>query len=275
MKKYFLQKRITQLRQLEKGKNRDFIAIEEPLQIILEYFQDGEYIRDDLVITMRTPGKDRQLAVGFLLSEGIIKSVDAINFDGHIGHLEPGAKSRNRYLVSLNSNIRVILDQQKRHTVASSSCGICGKTQIKIIVKKHQPKNRKNKNLDFALVYQLLDRFNTAHEQYDQTGAMHSAAAFQEDTQLTNIAFDVGRHNALDKIIGQRAIDKTASVKNEILLLSGRVSYEMMQKAVSADFHSVIALGAPTSLAIELAEAMNMNLVGFAKKNQMNIYHEN
>jgi len=241
---------------------RDELAAEEPLEIRVE----GR----SLAVVMRTPGHDRELAAGFLLTEGIVKSASEI-FD--ITHCVPsGSLAKGNVIdVGLVRPDSVDLRKLTRHVFTSSSCGICSKTSIDAVLQRRKPlksRLRISPELLLALPHELAKH----QETFRRTGGLHACALFSKDGTLDLVREDVGRHNALDKLIGWALLEKRLPLAESILLLSGRASFEMMQKAHAAGLSVVAAISAPSSLAVELAKESGQTLVGFLRKQSMNIY---
>lgn len=267
------QKRIVIFMDTEGGSNReDILAIEEPLEIILGYGKANHRQRKTIAVTMRTPDNDFELALGFLYTEGVIfkkKDVKSVRF-----------VSKNKVLVDLDENMNVDFDNLNRNFYTTSSCGVCGKASLEAISKticyipeKGIPVVSKN------VLLLLPEKLLAVQQFFDKTGGVHASVLF--DTCLSERkaeggvlkAFeDVGRHNALDKLIGWAFQQDILPLKNQMLLVSGRASFELIQKASMAGIPIVAAIGAPSSLAVDLAEENNMTLIGFLKKDKFNIY---
>lgn len=238
----------------------DVVAVEEPLEIRVE----GRSV----AVTMRTPGNDRELAAGFLLTEGIIKTAKDI-FD--ITTCVTGGSSGNVIDVAL-ANPR-LYDPAKfsRHVFTSSSCGICGKTSVDAVMKR-RPKLHDETRVPAKLINQLPARLTRKQTTFKATGGLHACALFDLSGKLGELREDVGRHNALDKLIGQALLAHETPLAGRIVLLSGRASFEMMQKAHAGGIPIVAAIGAPSSLAVEFAREAGLTLCGFVRPRSMNIY---
>lgn len=239
----------------------DNLAVEEPLEIRL----DGQAI----VTLMRTPGDDRDLIAGFLLTEGIIqqrKDIAGIAPCPHPNAERPG----NIITVTLAPGLAVDFEKLRRHLVASSSCGVCSKASIAAI-RRTFPAITSPTRIPASMLHSLPAKLRAAQETFDQTGGLHASAWFDSSGNLLALREDVGRHNALDKLIGHRLLENTTETDG-ILLVSGRVAFEIVQKALAARFPIIAAISAPTSLAVEFAEENNQTLVGFLRDGRMNIY---
>lgn len=248
-------------------KQADHLSIEEPLEIILI---DSEQNRTNLAITMRTPGHDRELVAGFLFTEGLVHhAADII----HIEHDEESAQPANTIRVELGSKTGTKIHHLHKHFFTNSACGVCGKTSIQALEMLHRPTLTANKPLVNAeMLCSLPTRLRQHQLQFASTGGVHSAALFMDDGALIALREDVGRHNALDKLIGYLLLSSSLKTENTLLLVSGRASFELVQKALMADIAVLAAIGAPTSLAVELATRHNMTLAGFLKQDSFNIY---
>lgn len=245
--------------------SKDQIACEAPLQLSI---RQGEGQRQ-VAITMRTPGMDVELSLGFLLTEGIL-SPDLDPNDWPIFHAD---KEKNHLVLELPDSITIDWKHLSRQTYTSSSCGVCGKTSIdQVFTKVPWPEPLNDFQIAPELVTTLPDRLRAAQPLFAKTGANHGCALFDLAGELLEIAEDVGRHNALDKLLGKFWMSKIIPCEYFILVLSGRASFELIQKAAMAGIRFVIAVGAPSTLAVELAKEMNMTLCGFVKAKGFNVY---
>jgi len=242
----------------------DRIAVEEPLEIRLAH---GEAAAQSLSITMRTPGDDLNLAVGFLYGEGLIRSRADVAGVRHCG------TTGNVVRVDTSASAPPPTERNARSFYASSSCGVCGKTSIEAVTSL-LPIQRVNETGQIAgtVLGELPARLRAAQSSFEQSGGLHGVGLFDFQGQLLSVKEDVGRHNAMDKMVGSCLQSGDLPLHGRVLLLSGRASFELIQKAMAAGAPIVVAIGAPSSLAIELAEAANMTLVGFLKPQSYNIY---
>lgn len=245
-----------------RGETEDLVATEEPLEIKV----DGR----SLAVLMRTPGRDRALAAGFLRSEGLVDSPDSI-IDITRCEARTEAIDPNSINVRLDPEVEFEWDRLKRNTFASSSCGVCGKATIDSI-RLQFPGISGEWSVPRDIVSRLPGELRRAQRVFDQTGGLHAAGLFDLDGCLIDLYEDVGRHNAVDKLIGTHFLRKELPLNESILLLSGRVSFEVMQKALSAGIPMVAAISAPTSLAISFARESGQTLIGFLRDNRMNLY---
>jgi len=245
----------------------DIIAMEEPLEIQLVYGDNEDRIIKTISITMRTPGNDKELAAGFLFTEGIIQNADQIN------EIKTLPFDENKILVSLTENVRPDLKNSERNFYTTSSCGVCGKTSIEAIRSVSIYNNLKDSIiLEPEVIYKLNEELINKQKIFQTTGGLHASVLFDLTGKFELLMEDVGRHNALDKVIGQCFIREVLPLSNKILLLSGRASFELIQKAVMAGIKVVVAIGAPSSLAVRLAEESDITLIGFLKKDRFNVY---
>ncbi len=245
----------------------DKVAVEEPLQIQIEYSTATGKMLKDIAVTMRTPGNDAELAAGFLFTEGIIKSNEDIN------EIKQEHSDEYKVQVILKENIVLAIGNAARNFYTTSSCGICGKASIDAIHTVSQFGAIKNNSCIKAEVfYTLQNELKKQQKVFEDTGGIHACALFDVDGKFIMLREDVGRHNALDKIIGAALLAKQLPLNNCILLLSGRASFELLQKAVMAGIKIIASVGAPSSLAVEMATENDVTLIGFLKEDRFNIY---
>lgn len=254
----------------EKAGIIDALAIEEPLEIRVG--------QKTVSITMRTPGHDVELAAGFLFTEGLIQNSDQILEIKSCGPALSQSQSQNVVRVELRPEVKLDLKRLERHFYTSSSCGVCGKTSIEALQVKNNYAVSPGPNdtgpfVSSALIHQLPHRLRESQAVFDRTGGLHASALFSVDGTQLCIREDVGRHNALDKLIGWAMLRDLLPLDQMILLVSGRASFELIQKACSAGIRIFAAVGAPSSLAVELAKESNLTLLGFVRDQRFNIYH--
>jgi FdhD protein len=255
----------------------DVLAIEEPLEIRLG-FPDGTH--KAISITMRTPGDDRELAAGFLFTEGILQRLDQIKQIRHCG-LKIGkangtvsrasALNSNTIRVDLGDGVDVDLKRLERHFYTTSSCGVCGKSSIEAL-QSGAARIDSELTIGSDLINRLPDILRASQHVFDQTGGLHASALFAANGELEIVREDVGRHNALDKVIGAKFLAGDTPLSDQVLLVSGRASFELVQKALMAGIPILAAVGAPSSLAVELAREYGMSLIGFVRDGRFNIY---
>ncbi|MBK8561870.1 MAG: formate dehydrogenase accessory sulfurtransferase FdhD [Saprospiraceae bacterium] len=250
----------------------DYLVVEEPLEIRLGFSKNGARHQKPISVTMRTPGHDEELALGFLFTEGIIKSNEQISAFSRPTVRWKEARE-NVLLVELHDDVVVDLGRLERNFYTSSSCGVCGKASIEAVRVQGQWEHHEPLPLLQADVLHTLPSA-LAQEQsiFDCTGGLHGAALFDANGQLLLSREDVGRHNALDKLIGIAMQQNLLPLNNKIVLVSGRAGFELVQKSALAGVAVLAAVGAPTSLSVALADEAGMTLVGFLRNGQFNVY---
>ncbi len=245
----------------------DKVAVEEPLEIQLEYSTGSGRMLKNVAVTMRTPGNDEELAVGFLFTEGVIRDINSIQ------EIKRPHADDNRILIVLKENVMPVLNNAARNFYTTSSCGVCGKASIDAISTVSSFSGEKDSlHINAPVLYHLQDDLKKQQQVFEETGGIHASALFDINGNFIMLREDVGRHNALDKIIGAAMMNDQLPLTNSILFLSGRTSFELVQKATMAGIRIIVAVGAPSSLAVEMAKEQNITLVGFLKNNRFNIY---
>ena len=251
----------------------DNVAVEEPLEIRLSYSTpDGRATRS-ISITMRTPGNDDELAAGFLLTESIIHKAQDILAIEPCGPPAPDTGVHNIVRVDLGADVEVDLGRLQRHFYTTSSCGVCGKTSLDAL-RVVGVKAIADDGVSFSrdVLTTIPDTLRKAQHTFEKTGGLHAAAAFDSNGNLIVTMEDVGRHNAVDKVIGYLLLNKQLPATRFGLMVSGRASFELMQKTLVADMPLLAAVSAPSSLAVQLAREFNMTLIGFLRGKTFNIY---
>ena len=247
----------------------DRLATEEPLEIRLRAGGESRTV----AITMRTPGHDFELAAGFLHNEGILASHAALR--GISFCIDRDVDPEQRYnIVNVDLAARALPDLQTldRHFMTTSACGVCGKANLDALEARGLDPIASDLTVDAATIVALPDRLRAAQNVFAQTGGLHAAALFDEGGNLSIVREDVGRHNALDKLIGSALLAKRLPLDRSVLLVSGRASYELVQKAVAARIPILCAVSAPSSLAVDLARRFGVTLVGFLRGSRFNVY---
>jgi FdhD protein len=234
----------------------DELTTEQPLEIRIG--------RKTVAITMRTPGHDEELAAGFLFSEAIVRGRDQI--------ATLSATSGNRVIVDVADGVKLKLNSTKRFGTISSSCGLCGKASIDAIRQNFSAVTSKGSRIDIGTLLSLPEQLRNAQSDFARTGGIHAAGIFDVNGELTVAREDIGRHNAVDKAIGRAFLDELVPLNTHLLLVSGRASFEIMQKALAAGIPIVAAVSAPSSLAVEFARDSNQTLIGFLRPPSFNIY---
>lgn len=248
----------------------DLLAVEEPLEIRLLSGAPGRQRRDRVSVTMRTPGHDEELAVGFLFAEGIVISQRQIE---RVRRCRDSAvPCRNVINVELRPDVAVDLAHLARHSYTSSSCGVCGKTSLAAVQVGIRFRPSPGPFLSIETIPHLPLKLRQHQEVFAQTGGLHAAALFDADGELIRVREDVGRHNAVDKLIGAALLAEEIPLGERVLFVSGRASFELVQKAAVAGIPILAAVGAPSSLAVELARDCGMTVLGFVRDDRFNIY---
>ncbi len=262
---------ILQVDRETRQRRSDTLAVEEPLEIRLELQRGSQLEEIPLAITMRTPGTDRELAAGFLFTEGIIGEAADL---AHLGPASSGAGC-NTLVARLRPGLDIDELLLRRHFYTTSSCGVCGKASLEALrTTGYTAPPRGLPRITPRLVCQLPARMAAAQSVFAATGGLHAAALFDADGQLLGLHEDVGRHNALDKLIGQELLAERLPLNDRILLVSGRTSFEILQKALAAGIPVVAAVSAPSTLAAELARSFGITLLGFVRGRRFNVYSD-
>jgi FdhD protein len=254
----------------------DLISVEEPLEISLKYKDHDEWLIKSLIITMRTPGHDEDLVKGFLYNEQIIQNLSDIDNIESFGDKVGKYNIKNKILVTLNNGKNINISKIKRDFITNSSCGVCGKSSLDAL---EITKKEKTLSSDPKLTKEIIIKSPTIlrnnQSEFSKTGGIHASGLFSSDGKLISLREDVGRHNALDKMIGN-ALDKNQiDHKKQFITCSGRLNFELVQKVLMTNIGLMIGVGAPTSLALDLANRFDMTLIGFVKEDSFNIYTNN
>ncbi|MGM0557314.1 MAG: formate dehydrogenase accessory sulfurtransferase FdhD [Myxococcota bacterium] len=250
----------------------DCVAVEEPLEIRLGYQLAGRPAQKSLSVTMRTPGADKELAAGFLYGEGIVSSRADIE-QVEVVAAEADAQRSNILRVHVGPGVQIDTQSLQRHFYTTSSCGVCGKASLEALrMDDCEPIDVGEAGVSAEMLCALPDRLRVAQDVFDETGGLHAAGLFDMDGALLDAHEDVGRHNAMDKLVGARLLAGELPLDGAIVVLSGRASFELLQKALRARVAVVVSVGAPSSLAVRLAESFGITLVGFARRDRLNVY---
>jgi FdhD protein len=262
---------IQQVHQNDISSKADLLAMEEPLEIQLRWHNNGITQQKSISITMRTPGQDADLAIGFLQTEGIIQNINQVAAVSKPAFPEPTAD--NQIVVELVPDISMDLSKLERHFYTTSSCGVCGKSSIEAIYSTgvHSLMGNTFQVLR-QVVHRLPDMLRQQQTVFEDTGGLHAAALFNAVGELEIIREDVGRHNAVDKLIGAALQQNRLPLSESLIMVSGRASFELIQKTLMAGIPLLAAVGAPSSLAIQLAESSGMTVLGFVRSERFNIY---
>ena len=254
----------------------DLISIEEPLEISLKYKDENNWITQNLSITMRTPGDDENLVRGFLFNEQIVQDIKDIDSIESYGKKVGQYNIQNKILATLNNSQNVNISKIKRDFLTNSSCGVCGKSSLDAleIIKKDKT-NSVEPQISKEVIIESPNILKNNQSEFSKTGGIHASGLFSGNGQLIDLKEDVGRHNALDKLVGSILINGKLDPKNKFITCSGRLNFELVQKVLMTNIGIMIGVGAPTSLAIDLANKFDMTLIGFVKRDSFNIYTNN
>lgn len=261
----------------------DLLAVEEPLEIQLTFGPSNTRHTKSITVTMRTPGHDEELAAGFLLTEGVLEdSTQILHIDraastappnnsspGALQHTIPG----NIVRVEIEPDVEFRTATLERNFYTTSSCGICGKASLLALRSVCPPRRRNDISLSAKTLFALPGLLRNSQQVFAATGGLHGAALFTPDGQLILSREDVGRHNAVDKLIGNQFLADAIPLYDKVLMLSGRVSFELLQKSAMAGIPMVAAVGAPSSLAVKVAQDFDITLIGFLRDRRFNVYH--
>ena len=254
----------------------DQISIEEPLEIILKYKDKKTWVEKTISITMRTPGHDEDLVRGFLFNERVVEQINHIDNIELVGDPVGQYNLKNKAVATINNSENIDIDKIKRNFLTNSSCGVCGKTSLdslEIIKKDKILRSVPKINHEIIMKSPLMLRQNQS--EFAKTGGIHASGLFDQKGNVIALREDVGRHNALDKLIGLVLKENLLDNNSQFLTCSGRLNFDLVQKALMANIGVLVGVGAPTSLAVDLAKKFNMTLVGFVKDKSFNIYSNN
>lgn len=292
-----VRKRISELRVGQADTERlDALAVEEPLEIRIVFGSSEKRRSKSLSVTMRTPGDDFELAAGFLLSEGLVTHPRELLSFQHVGPpptpmevldddkqlpAEPNkvnqaicdvAAHGNTLLVELAPDVEIATEKLQRHFYTTSSCGVCGKASLDAITAQGVSPLAEQLSVKRDVIFQLPAILRGQQAAFEQTGGLHAAGLATATGSFTAIREDVGRHNAVDKLVGSQMLAGEFPINQKILVVSGRASFELMQKCLVAGIEMLVAVGAPSSLAVELAQQFNLTLIGFTSEKRYNVY---
>ena len=254
----------------------DLISIEEPLEISIKFREKDDWVTKILSITMRTPGDDEDLVRGFLFNEQLIKDIKDINSIESLGDKVGQYNIQNKILVTLNNSENINISKIKRDFMTNSSCGVCGKSSLDAleIIKKNKT-NPDQPKISKEVIIKSPSVLRENQSEFSKTGGIHASGLFNSNGDLISVKEDVGRHNALDKLIGYTLINGQINPSSQFITCSGRLNFELVQKVLMTDIGIMIGVGAPTSLAIDLANKFDITLIGFVKRDSFNIYTNN
>jgi len=265
--------KVSKFKNNELKESIDQISIEEPLEIIIKYKENNTWIQNTISVTMRTPGDDKNLITGFLFNEKIIENINYIEDIQSVGKPVGKYNLDNKIIVTLNNSKNIDIDKIKRNFLTNSSCGVCGKTSLDTLEMIKKDKIVKSlPKIKYKIITESSEILRKNQIEFSKTGGIHASGLLDADGNIVALKEDVGRHNALDKLIGYVLRKNLLDVTNQFLACSGRLNFDLVQKALMANISVLTGVGAPTSLAIDLANKFDMTLVGFVKEDRFNIY---
>ena len=254
----------------------DLISIEEPLEISIKFKEKNDWIKRILSITMRTPGDDKDLVRGFLFNEQLIKNIKDIDTIESFGDEVGQYNIQNKILVTLNNSENINISKIKRDFITNSSCGVCGKSSLDALeIIKQNKTNPDQPKISKEVIIKSPNILRENQSEFSKTGGIHASGLFNNNGDLISVKEDVGRHNALDKLIGYTLFNGQINPLTQFITCSGRLNFELVQKVLMTDIGIMIGVGAPTSLAIDLANKFDITLIGFVKRDSFNIYTNN
>ncbi len=278
---------VEHVRGVNPAASKDYLAAEEPLEIQLGYGPADSRAVKSISVTMRTPGHDYELAAGFLFTEGVVRDafdIESVSYvtggqraafprSGANGSILPELPGRNTVKVELAPGVSVALATLERNFYTTSSCGVCGKASLLALQTVCPPRVHNTFSINAEVLYRLPGQMRGAQDVFDRTGGLHGAGLFDSEGTLLRLHKDVGRHNAVDKLVGAEFLADRTPLRNRLLLLSGRASFELLEKAVMGGISMVASVGAPSSLAVQVAQHFDIALIGFLRDDHFNIYH--
>ena len=252
---------------------KDFVSVEEPLEMRLKYKKNNKWEVENISITMRTPGNDEDLIKGFLFNERIIKNINDIESIEHKGEVSGDYDLQNVIEATIGNIDNIEIGKLKRNFVTNSSCGVCGKTSLDAIqVVKENKLDLTFPLINEKIILQSPKLLMNKQSEFSKTGGIHASALIDVNGNVIAIKEDIGRHNALDKLIGHSISKKILNPEKQFIACSGRLNFELVQKGLMGNIGVMAGVGAPTSLAIDLAKRFDMTLLGFVKESSFNIY---
>ena len=268
--------KVTKFKKNRLENTEDFISIEEPLEISLKYKDNEKFISRSLSITMRTPGNDEDLVRGFLFNEQIIENIKDIESIESFGEKVGQYNIQNKIIVTLNNSKNINISKIKRDFLSNSSCGVCGKSSLDALeITKKQKASKSKPKISKDIIIKSPNTLRQNQSEFAKTGGIHASGLFSSNGDLLSLKEDVGRHNALDKLIGDSLLNGFLKPEDQFITCSGRLNFELVQKVLMTNIGLMIGVGAPTSLAIDLANRFDMTLIGFVKEDSFNIYTNN
>jgi len=264
---------ITKLKGSIKEEVQDHVSVEEPLEMSLKFKKDDKWNIENISITMRTPGNDEDLVSGFLYNERIIENINEIEKVEKKGETVGDYNLQNKIEATINNTKNLDIGKIKKNFITNSSCGVCGKTSLDSIeVLKTKKIDLSFPKIDYNIILKSPEFLQSNQSEFSKTGGIHASALIDKNGEVIAVREDVGRHNALDKLTGHVIKNKIIKPENQFIACSGRLNFELVQKALMSNIGLMAGVGAPTSLAIDLAKRFDMTLVGFVKSDSFNIY---
>jgi FdhD protein len=264
---------ITKLKGSIKEEVQDHVSVEEPLEMSLKFKKGDKWNIENISITMRTPGNDEDLVSGFLYNERIVENINEIEKVEKKGETVGDYNLQNKIEATINNTKNLYIGKIKKNFITNSSCGVCGKTSLDSIeVLKTNKIDLSFPKINYNIISKSPELLQNNQSEFSKTGGIHASALIDSKGEVIAIREDVGRHNALDKLIGHALKNKIIKPENQFIACSGRLNFELVQKALMSNIGLMAGVGAPTSLAIDLAKRFNMTLVGFVKQDSFNIY---
>ncbi len=264
---------VIKLKENKKEEIKDYVSVEEPLEMNLRFKKNGNWQTENLSITMRTPGKDEDLIVGFLFNERIIENVNQIIKVKKQGNKVGDYNIQNKIEATINSNKKIDIGKLKRNFLTNSSCGVCGKTTLDTVeIIKNEKLNLSFPKIKKEIIMKSSELLLSEQAEFSKTGGIHASSLIDDSGKVIVTREDVGRHNALDKLIGYSHKNKLIDNNSQFIASSGRLNFELVQKGLMSNIGVMAGVGAPTTLAVDLAKRFRMTLLGFVKNNSFNIY---
>ena len=262
-----LETRVRSVTGMDSTDGIETLAVEEPLEIQIAYGSADHRAVKQISVTMRTPGHDFELAAGFLLTEGVIRDANDISRVAAVG------EGGNTVRVELAPDVEINLPSLERNFYTTSSCGICGKASLLALRTVSPPRRKNDFSIDAGRLHRLPEQLRKQQGVFARTGGLHAAGLFCAAGELHAVREDIGRHNAVDKLLGAEFLADRTPLRQRLMLLSGRASFELLQKAVMAGVPMVVSVGAPSSMAVQVAKDFDVILAGFLRGEHFNLYH--
>ena len=265
--------KVTKLKNNNIEEFKDSVSVEEPLEMILRFETNGKWKNENISITMRTPGNDEDLISGFLFNERIIESFSDIEKIEKQGDEVGDYNIQNKIIATIKNTKNIDIGKLKRNFITNSSCGVCGKTSLDTVeILKNDKMSLSYPKVSEKIILKSPELLVSKQSEFSKTGGIHASSLITDQGKVLATREDVGRHNALDKLIGHVHKNKIIDNSSQFIACSGRLNFELVQKALMSNIGLMAGVGAPTSLAIDLAKRFDMTLLGFVKSNSFNIY---